>query len=107
MRKKELTSLIEAGEIPYHWNDGCISIDETVIQELIQRAASAAAEELAEKRRIELDAWRRIAIPAAVSADKQLRQRTGLDDHLEVGEYRHPKLRNVPASPVITQAPAR
>lgn len=52
-----------------------------------------------EARRIELEEYRRLSL-APASGDKRVRQRTGRDDHLELGEYKRAKPRRVPPSPV-------
>jgi hypothetical protein len=57
-------------------------------------------QELVKLRRIELEEYERLMTPAHVATDKQIRQRTGLDDHLELGEYKRPEPRHVPPGPV-------
>jgi len=52
-----------------------------------------------EARRLELEGYRRLAL-ASAPGDKQVRQRTGRDDHLELGEYKQSKPRRVPPGPV-------
>lgn len=57
--------------------------------------------ELVELRRTEFAEYQRLMAAPALPADKQIRHRTGLDDHLELGEYKceHPK--NVAPGPVV------
>lgn len=57
-------------------------------------------QELVKLRRAELEEWERLMTAAHPKADKQIRQRTGLDDHLELGEYKRAKPKHVPAGPV-------
>lgn len=74
---------------------------------LLRQAATQIAEEieanrlapLIEARLNELESVRRLAL-ASTAVDKQIRLRTGLDDHLELGIYVPPKVRSVPPGPV-------
>ena len=87
----DLRDLVNAGEIPYHVIDGHSYIEEAVIEAIEARALDAAAELTAEGRRAELRSLQTVMTTAADrSSDKQVRQRTGLDDHLELGEYKPP-----------------
>jgi hypothetical protein len=72
-----------------------------------QRASAASRKRLAQlrgtvdQRRAEVAEYARL-MAAPVAADKQIRLRTGLDDHLELGEYKPQAPRRVPAGPVTT-----
>lgn len=51
-----------------------------------------------DQRRAELEDCRRLMMAAPVpQADKQIRHRTGLDDHLELGVYKRQKRKRRPA----------
>lgn len=76
-----------------------------------QRKASmrkqiAQLREVVDQRRAELEEIKRLMTAPIVAADKQIRQRTGLDDHLELGDYRRPPVKSVPPGPV-TRGTAR
>lgn len=89
-----LIDLVNAGEIPYHHVDGHSYIDEVTVEAIEQRLEDAAAEQQAEDRRGELRRHQAMMTTmVSLSADKQVRQRTGLDDHLELGEYKTQKRR--------------
>jgi hypothetical protein len=65
------------------------------------RRLAARLRGLVDERRAEVDELARLmATPA--TADKQVRLRTGRDDHLELGEYKPQQPRRVPAGPVTT-----
>lgn len=58
--------------------------------------------ELVKLRRAEMEDYRKLMVAApVVQADKQIRHRTGLDDHLELGVRKRPpsRLRNRPPTP--------
>lgn len=63
-----------------------------------QRARKQIAElsGLVELRRAELGDWRKLMTAPVVQTDKQIRQRTGLDDHLELGVPKRPKRKKAP-----------
>lgn len=63
------------------------------------RKRVAQLQALADIRRAELAEIERM-MTAPVTADKRLILRTGLDNHLELGEYKPPEARHVPAGPV-------
>lgn len=76
---------------------------------LKQQAGSATRRRIAQlretvgQRRAELEEIRKLMVtPPATVADKQVRHRTGRDDHLELGEYKRPQAKYVPAGPVST-----
>lgn len=68
--------------------------------DLAKTGAIAAVESAIEARRTELEQMRR-TLAGGLPADKQLRLRTGLDDHLELGEYQRPKAEPTRAGPVV------
>ena len=55
---------------------------------------------LVEKRRAELADIERMMTTPAVTLDKRIMLRTGLDNHLELGEYKPPRPRHVPPGAV-------
>lgn len=57
-------------------------------------------EEAVEQRRVALEEYRRTMTQGGQAADKQIRQRTGHDDHLELGIYKPKGHKHVPAGPV-------
>jgi hypothetical protein len=65
-----------------------------------RKKCAAELEASIAERRAELAELERI-MTAPVAADKQIRLRTGLDDHLELGEYKAPRPRLIPPSPVM------
>ena len=65
-------------------------------KKLIKRLEALVAE-----RRAEVAEYERLMTAPVVPADKQLRLRTGLDDHLELGVRKRQPSRRVAASPVI------
>lgn len=64
-------------------------------KKLIKRLEGLVAE-----RRAEVAEYERMMTTPVVSPDKQLRLRTGLDDHLELGVRKRQPLRRAPAAPV-------
>jgi hypothetical protein len=82
--------------------------EERLAAALKQQAGSAARKRVAAlrevvgQRRTELEEIRKLMTTPAVVADKKIRHRTGLDDHLELGEYKRPQPRHVPPGPVTT-----
>jgi hypothetical protein len=80
-----------------------------VPSELANRRTMLEMEAAVEERRLEIERCRKVAAANGVAADKHIRQRTGLDDHLELGEYKRPKRQQVPAGPVTRRSvpPAR
>jgi hypothetical protein len=66
-----------------------------------RRKRLAQLQETVDQRRAEVAEYARL-MTAPVAADKQIRLRTGLDDHLELGEYKPSAPRRVPAGPVTT-----
>jgi len=74
---------------------------------MAQRASAASRKRLAQlretvdQRRAEVAEYARL-MTAPVPSDKQIRHRAGLDDHLELGEYKPQAPRRVPAGPVTT-----
>jgi hypothetical protein len=68
------------------------------------RKRIAALREAVDLRRAEVEEYRRLMAAAPdASADKQIRLRTGRDDHLELGTYRRPEERRVTPGPVIRE----
>lgn len=70
----------------------------------------AQLQALVAERRAELAEYERMMTIPVVSADKQIRLRTGLDDHLELGQYKPAPTSHVPSGPVMrtrrTEPPA-
>lgn len=66
------------------------------------RKRIAQLEALVSQRRAEVAELAALMTAAPVAADKQVRLRTGLDDHLELGEYKPQASRRVPPGPVTT-----
>jgi hypothetical protein len=64
-------------------------------KKLIKRLEGLIAE-----RRAEVAEYERMMTAPVVPADKQLRLRTGLDDHLELGVRKRQPPKRVPAAPV-------
>lgn len=62
---------------------------------------AARLQALITERRAEIAEYERMMTTPVVSADKQIRLRTGRDDHLELGEYKREPSPKPPAGPVI------
>lgn len=94
---EEFEPLLNTGQIPYHRTilDGGKSrtlIDEAVIDAIVARMPEAAATEVVEQRRNELRAQQALMTASSIrSSDKQVRQRVGIDDHLETGVPKKPR----------------
>jgi len=65
------------------------------------RKCIAQLQEIVAGRRAEVDRLARL-MASPVTGDKQVRLRTGLDDHLELGEYKQPSAARTLAGPVTT-----
>jgi hypothetical protein len=89
--REALADLVKSGEIPYFAIDGHDYIEEATVEAIASRAIEAAAEKIAEQRRAELRVHSALMTAVGQSSDKQIRQRTGHDDHLELGAYERPK----------------
>ena len=96
----------ERGEHEYRQAQERLACAETrLAKTLAQKATAARRKRIAQlevmvaSRRAELTELERM-MTTPVAADKQIRQRTGLDDHLELGEYKPQNPRRVPSGPV-------
>jgi hypothetical protein len=67
----------------------------------VTRKRIAHLRELVDQRRAEFDEIAKLMVTApVVLPDRQIRYRTGRDDHLELGDYKRPPLRHMPPGPV-------
>jgi hypothetical protein len=67
----------------------------------VGRRRMAQLREVVGERRAEVDRLARL-MASPTTADKQIRLRTGLDDHLDLGEHKPQAPRRVPPGPVTT-----
>ena len=81
--------------------------EERLTAALKQRAGSATRKrvahlrEIVDQRRAEFEEIAKLMVtPPVILPDRQIRYRTGRDDHLELGEYRQPQSRHIPPGPV-------
>lgn len=70
-----------------------------------RRVNLAALRDAVDARRAELEEIRKMMAPV-ISADKQIRHRTGRDDHLELGVCKAPERRQVAPGAVVTRKQA-
>jgi hypothetical protein len=104
---KHLSLLLDTGQIPYHQIGMRTLIDEEVVVAIAVRHPDARIARAAEQRRRELrDQAAMMTTSELRPVDKQVRHRTGMDDHLELGVPKIPRKYKDPARKAPDAIPA-